>query len=272
MEGEGICPNTIIVLGNQNAYNNNSGSLQVIGGASIRKNVNVGGELIANKIVCANNIIIGGELHICGTIHCDEIFKINEKNITFRYNLLPDVMNNNSNERISLGTNEKKFEEINGKQINSSTLNSYSVSTSHLDVKNNVSIGCSKDKKESLIEINDNSMVTQLEIFILSPKTKTPLLSTNIENNRLYINNTQIITPTDDKINVTHNIVLLDLKEIYKNIYLDIQPINLNNELIKIVIVNNPNNIQIEIINKTLQTEGDTIELVIWDDKMICLR
>src|SRR5689334_11280837 len=113
MSYDDLCAGKLNVLSDNEAVNTDTGALQCNGGAAIKKNLQVGKEIMATKIVSQTSIHVGEDLYVCGTIHANKLFNTVDDSLIFNYNLEPNI--NDKNVRKCLGSKNKKWDIIYGK-------------------------------------------------------------------------------------------------------------------------------------------------------------
>jgi hypothetical protein len=272
---DNLCPNTLTVLSSVEAVNTESGALQCLGGASIKKNLHVGKEVMADRFTSKTSMHVGEDIYVCGTIHASKMFTIMDNSMIFDYNLEPSISNIDSKK--SLGSKNRKWDAIYGKNIFSINLDSYTANFNDVDIKNKISIG-NNDNGEPILYVHSDENCVYINgsiMYLDGHKIPKLIISNNIMKNDLIISRSSksIVTLTDNDLHLSSNLLLLDLNELKNDqgLVLHIDEENLIS-IVEIIIISNKENITITIMKKKLKYVGDNIKLLINKNYIIQLN
>jgi hypothetical protein len=262
MESDNLCPNTLTVLSLNESVNINTGAFQCMGGAAIKKNLHVGKELLAKQIISETFISSGGDIRACGFVIADKMYTILDDSIIFNYNIEPCITNELV--RRSLGSKDRKWEMIYGKNIYSVNIDSYDIKANNLDIKNQVSLG--NNNGDAIISINsDNNLFCVYGSLVYLDEQKKPrlILKDNLMENDLLLTQTNNIKKMiDSELELISNTILLDLDELKKNYRINLHVDNNITIMVEIIIISNKNKITIDILGNKLTYIGSIIRLI----------
>jgi hypothetical protein len=172
---------SINVLSQEQAKNSKSGAAVIKGGLGVGNNVYVEKEVNCHENIVRENCRIGGSLYINGDIHVNRLLQNNSiENIVYLKKHLAPI----EHLKYNLGTEDKKWNQIYSSNIISTHGKISNLTTHHLDVKNNISLG-STSNHEPLVKIDHHGMICKSDVFFQN-KNYQKLLSMDQNTNYVH--------------------------------------------------------------------------------------
>lgn len=294
---------SIYILSDEKSSKYYNGSLRVNGGIGVKKNIIVNEELKATDIIATNSITARNNLYLSGKLTISSTLFTNDKNIVFEKDIVSNQKDNDT--RYNIGNNNKRWENIYCKNIDSYTIKSKINSTIDLNATGNITLG-NKENPTIVLDTNaPNTAIIKGNLFILDDSNKANItyiqdhnqlyLKTDyfdvngllsVHKNNRYINVNGYMASTVLKINnylqITPQYITIEKEQEEITIYSSLIFININNNsnitlsppkdisfdntIIKIIILET-NNMSININNKyKMSNNGDCIELFYKED------
>lgn len=261
-EGKNASFNSVLVLSDKRSTKPSNGTLIVNGGIGIGKNIVCKEEILANELITRQNVRIGKNLYVMGTIESESMFQLDNDRIVFRKSIIGE------NENIRLGTPDKKWSSLDAIDIDFNRNLSGGTNTNDkpiLTIDNNI--------KDTLVvngslAVLDNNLNSQL---YYDQKNNIVNIKNIVEyDKKQMFKNTKYINITNVKSNIdidNYNIVLLTL-QIYANIVeIDIAAsVTSSTCITKIILYDKSNDINVKLRLgkqiKYLKNIGDYVEIV----------
>lgn len=233
-EGKNASFNSVLVLSDKRSTKPSTGSIIVNGGIGVNKNIVCKEEILTNELITRQNVRIGKNLYVMGTIESENMFQLDNDTLVFRKSIAGE------NTSISLGTPDKRWSSVN---------------TVDIDFSQNLSGGTNTNDKP-ILNIDSNikdTLVINGSLAVLG----------NDMNSRLYYDQKK------DTVNIK-NIVEYDKKQMYKNNkYMNITNIksiiNIDNyNIVFLTLQTYANNVEIVIVASPTANTGIT-KIIVYD-------
>lgn len=259
---DNICPNTVHVLSEDNAFNTGTGALQVNGGISVLKNIHVGKETFTDSLTCVSNMRVGQDMYVCGKIHADNMYKLRDSDMIINYNLISDIKDS----RYNLGSTTQPWENLHVINIMSANIISYTNSTDHLEVKRSMSIG----NKSTIMHVDVEHETVYVDADTIFKNVLTVSRDKLVVYGQLYNKLDVVQIKEDSLLQVSNNVILLDMTYANKDSALQLIAHNIvNGFFVKILLQKNPKSLSLFVNNYELKKEYDMIEFMYIGNKFV---